>query len=147
MKSFKFDLEKVLKLRKFREEEAKVELGKAIGILSGIESNIKIISHEMVRAQTDQFSPGNSVGLMQQYMYYLQRLDLHKEELLKEAALAELKVQESSEIYIEASRERKVIDKIKEKRLAEYRKDMIVNEGLELDEVSSSVLIRSLATA
>ena len=135
MRPFTFNLEKVLNLRKFREDEAKIELGRATGILAELEGRIFVLGRERARAAADQFSPGNSAAMMQQYMFYLLRLDNAKEQLLKEAALAELKVEEARKAFLEASRERKVLDRLKEKRQKEYRKDMFAEETKILDDI------------
>ena len=141
MKAFTFGLEKVLKLRKFHEEEAKIELGRAIGALSELETKLYVLAQERARAQSGQFNPENSVGEMQQYMLYLIRLDNAKEQFLKEAAMAELKVEETREAFLEASRERKIMDKLKDKRQLEYRKVALATEGKELDEIAASAQI------
>jgi flagellar FliJ protein len=140
MKAFAFGLEKVLNLRKYYESEAKLELGRAIGILAELESRILSLAKERARAAMAQFSSGNSALDIQHYMYYLLRLDYTKEQLLKEAAMAELKVEEAREAFLEASRERKVLDKIKDKRQKEYRKIMLTNETKTLDDISSARL-------
>ena len=137
MKAFAFNLEKVLNLRQFHEDEAKMELGRAIGALAEIESRIRAIGQERVRASEAQFTPGNSAGMMQQYMFYILRLDNIKEQLLKEAALAELKVEEARNAFLEASRERKVLDNLKEKRQKEYRKIMLAAETKALDDTQT----------
>ena len=135
MKAFSFGLEKVLNLRKFYEDEAKIELGRAIGVLADLENRIAMLVREYARAAAAQFAPGNSAALMQQYMFYLQRLDYIKEHLLKEAALAELKVAEAREAFLEASKDRKVLDKLKEKRQKEYRKTLFAEETKTLDDM------------
>lgn len=133
MKAFKFSLEKVLNLRKFREDEAKIELGRAVSVLAEIELKIKNIAEERIRSAAAQFAPENNAHEIQQYMYYLLRLDNTKEQLLNDAAMAELKVEEARNVFIEASRERKVLDKLKEKRLKEYRKSMFAEEAKALE--------------
>jgi flagellar FliJ protein len=75
--------------------------------------------------------------MMQQYMFYRLRLDNNKELLLKETALAELKVEEAREEYIETSKERKIFDKLKDKRQIEYRKVAEIEETKILDDVSA----------
>ena len=135
MKPFKFNLEKVLNLREYREDEAKIELGRAITILSDIENRILALGHERARAASDQFRQGNSAAMIQQYMFYLVRLDSVKEQLLKDAATAELKVEEAREAFLEASREREVLDKLKEKRQKEHRKETLAREAKALDEI------------
>ena len=135
MKSFAFGLQKILDLRKYHEDEAKIELGRAISVLSELENKILLLAQEHTRAAAAQFNPGNSTALIQQYMFYLLRLDATKEQLLKEAALAELKVEEAREAFIEASRERKVLDKLKEKQEKKYRKKALTLEAKVLDEI------------
>ena len=142
MKSFAFGLEKVLNLRKYREDEAKVELGRAIGILTELESRLRSLAFERASAAAAQFSPGNSIAVMQQYMFYLFRLDSLKEQLLREAALAEMEVEKARNVFIETSRERKILDKFKEKRQNEYHKDMLNEETKILDEISSGAPAR-----
>ena len=138
MKPFNFGLEKVLNLRKHYEDEAKIELGKAVGILAALESRLYAVGRERVKAASEQFVPGNSAAMMQQYMFYILRLDNTKEELLKETALAEMKVDEAREGFLEASRERKVLDKLKDKRYKEYRKENLNEEMKTLDDISAA---------
>jgi flagellar FliJ protein len=135
MKRFVFNLEKVLELRKFTEQEAKIELGRAVGTLSEIERHIVSVAQERAAAAGNQFSPENDAAMIQKYMFYLLRLDAVKDQLLKEAARAELKVEEAREVFLAASRDRKVLDKLKEKREAEYRRETLNAESRALDDL------------
>ena len=139
MRSFKFGLQKILNLRKHHEDEAKIELGRAIAVLSDLENRLFLLAQERARAAGAQFSPENSAAMIQQYMFYLLRLDNTKEQLLKEAAMAEIKVEQAREAFIEASRERKVLDKVKEKREKEYRKKMMTLEVKDMDDLRRPV--------
>ena len=131
MKKFSFELEKVLSLRKFREQETKIELGKAIGALSEVEGKIKSVAEERFRAG-GMFSGNGAV--IRSYMMYITRLDLQKENLLVQAAQAEIKVEQARSGYMEASRDRKVLDKLKEKREGEYHKMVLAEETRSLDD-------------
>jgi flagellar FliJ protein len=146
MKPFTFGLEKVLKLRKYYEDEAKIELGRATGILSELESRLFAVGRERARAQEAQFVPGNSADEIRQYMYYILRLENMTEQLLREITMAEMKVEEAREAFLEASRERKVFDKLKEKRQEEFRKAVLTAETGILDDISSAALARSSGT-
>ena len=137
MKPFNFAMQKVLDLRTHYENEAKVELGRAVGVLTDLENKLIVLAAEQNRASSSQFQSGNDANTMQQYMYYLIRLENIKEQLLKETAIAELKVEEARELYIEASRERKVLDKLKEKKVKEHRKYVLYEEAKELDDTHS----------
>ena len=135
MRAFTFNLEQVLNLKQFQENEAKVELGKAISNLQSIEQKLLILAEERAKAASDQFKSGNTASVIQQYMFYLLRLDAAKEQLVQDAALAEMKVEEARNAFIEAQKERKPLDKLKEKRLKEYRKEMLGEETKVVDDI------------
>jgi flagellar FliJ protein len=136
MRAFRFSLEKVLELRAYREQEAEIELGRAIGDLSRIENRIKAVAENRHRAAAERFSPGNDAMQILSYENYISRLDQERDKLLEDAAQAELVVEEKRNRYLEASRERKVLDKLREKREKEYRKKMFAEETKELDDIS-----------
>lgn len=106
-------------MRKFHEQETQIELGRAIGTLSEIERNIRSVAEERYRAG-GEFS-GNG-AMLRSYMLYVSRLDSQKDILLADAAQAELVVEAARVNYIEASKERKVLDKLKEKLEGDHRK-------------------------
>jgi flagellar FliJ protein len=136
MKRFKFGPEKVLELRVYREREAEIELGRAIGALTVVEGKIKAAAGERFQAAANRFSSANTASEILSYERYIRRLDALREDLLQEAALAELKVEEARGAYIEASRDRKVLDKLKEKRQWDYKKRMQAEEIKSLDDLS-----------
>ena len=143
MKAFSFNLQKVLDLRKFHEEEAKIELGRAVGALAELEGKVVTLGEERAKAANEQISPGNSPVTIQQYMYYILRLDQYKGFLLSEIETAKENVDKARELYLEASRERKVLDKLKEKRQAEHKKQMLVEETKALDDISAQIYARN----
>jgi len=134
VRAFSFKLEKFLDIKKFYEDEAKIELGKAVGILSELESRIRLVAEERIRIAEAQFGSGNTTADYRQYMHYILRLDNTKEQLLIEAAQAELKVEKARAVFIEASRERKVLDELKAKQYKSYRKEMFAEEVKSLDD-------------
>jgi flagellar FliJ protein len=113
-------------------------LGRAIGVLSGLEQQIRSLAEERSRAAAAQFSPSNSAAMIQQYMFYLIRLDYTKEGLLKDAALAEQKVEEARELFLEASRSREALDKLKEQKEKEYKKALNAEENKTIDDIAGS---------
>ena len=135
MKKFKFSLEKVLQLRKFREEECKLALGQAISILNKIENEIKKTALKRINAASNRFSDINDIS---KWEIYIQRLDQEAKKLTEQAAQAELVVEEKRAIYLEAQKELKIMDKLKEKRQKEYRKEMLTAEMNEVDDITSA---------
>ncbi|GHT77421.1 hypothetical protein FACS1894130_01640 [Spirochaetia bacterium] len=146
MKRFNFTLEKVLSIRSHREQEAKIELGRAMGILADIENRLKGIAAERVEAAGNRFSAANSAADILSYELYIKRLDADTERLLKEAAQAELLVNQARDVFIEASRDRKVLDKVKEKQREEYRKLCLAEETKVLDDISGGTAARQLVS-
>ena len=72
----------------------------------------------------ERFAGVNSVMDMLAWDSYIKRLEQEAEHLMQEATQAELLVEEKRNLYIEASRELKVMENLKEKRKQEYRKEM-----------------------
>jgi flagellar FliJ protein len=146
MRRFRFGLAKVLELRQYREQEAKNELGKAIGTLTAIENEITANAEKRVDATQQRFESINTSGedsrngiFIQQWDNYILRLEREAEFLAERAAQAEQVVEEKRNLYLEASRELKVIEKLKEKRQKEYRKEMFAAETRELDDIFRTV--------
>jgi flagellar FliJ protein len=140
MKRFRNKKKKVLELRQYREQEAKNELGKAIGILNAIENDIQVNAMVRARAVQERFSgieSGDDDGTfsMMTWDSYINRLEQEAQRLMEEAARAELVVEEKRAAYLDASREVKVMEKLKEKREGEYRKEMFAAETRELDDM------------
>lgn len=127
-----------MELRQFNEQEAKNELGRAIGVLTGIEIKIKENVHAHGQAADKRFEEMNSAHGPESIMAwdsYILRLEQESERLAEEAARAEQLVEEKRSLYIEANRELKVMEKLKEKREAEYRKESLAAETRQLDDL------------
>ena len=135
MKKFSFRLEKVLQLRKFREEECKIELGQAISSLNMIENDIKITAVKRQKAASQRFSAANEIGAWDNYVL---RLDQETERLMEKAAQAEIIVEEKRALYLEASKDLKTLEKLKEKRGKEHRKEMLDYQMTEIDDLTAS---------
>jgi flagellar FliJ protein len=69
---------------------------------------------------------------------YILRLDQEAQRLTEKAAQAEIVVEEKRALYLEAQKELKVIEKIKEKKQKEYRKEMLDYEMNEIDDLTAA---------
>jgi flagellar FliJ protein len=145
VRRFKFELEKVLDIRAYREQEARIALGRAVGVLSALERDLRNLAEERLRAASERFAPGNRGADMLASELYIRRLDGAKEKLLAQAAQAELRVAEAREAFFEASRERKVLDKLKERRRREYHAYLLGEEAKTLDDISGGAAARKRA--
>ena len=146
MKRFSFNLEKVLQLRKHRERETEIELGRTIAYLQNIEAQLAELALLLNRAAGGRFDPGHDFSVTQDYNFYILRLENTRDRLLKEAAQAEARVEEARGLYLEASRDRKALDKLKEIRQKEYRREYFAEETRALDDLSGGREARKSAT-
>ncbi|AEJ19809.1 flagellar export protein FliJ [Gracilinema caldarium] len=137
MKRFRFHLDKLLELRLYYEGEAELALAKAMGELQSIQNRLEQLAEERAEAAAERFRPGRTVAQIQATDLYILRLDKTKESLLEAAARAELVVAEKRQAYLDASRDRKVLDKLKEKRQKEYKYELSLEEIKIVDDISS----------
>lgn len=142
MRRFNFKLEKVLRLRKHIEDEAKIDLGRAVGALNLIEGKIASLAEEHTKAAGERFAFGSGATEIRAFDLYIRRLSQTKDRLLEDAAKASLVVAEKRDTYVETSRDRKVLDKIKDRRRAEHRVSALAEEVSTLDDLSGSQTIR-----
>jgi flagellar FliJ protein len=142
LKRFAFKLEKILALRLNRERETEIELGRAVGALSALENRIRKVAEEKFRAAGSRFDKAHGAGDIRSYDNYILRLDKTRDALLEAAAKAELEVEKARGIYLEASRDRKIIDKLKERREREYRAFMQREEIKVIDDIAGGSAAR-----
>jgi len=135
MKRFTFRLEKVMQLRKFKEDECKLALGQAISILNKIENDIKNTAVKRHNAAEQRFNSGYD---MASWDTYILRLEQEAEKLANQAAQAEIVVDEKRALYIEAQKDLKAIEKLKEKQKKEYRKEMMDLQMTEIDDMTAA---------
>jgi len=141
MKRYKFNLEKILQLRKFKEEECKIALGQAISALNKIENEIKQTAVKRHNAASQRFQNTNE---MASWDLFILRLEKEAEKLAEKAAQAEIIVEQKRALYLEAQKDLKAIEKLKEKQQKEYRKEMLDYEMNEVDNLTSARYISSL---
>ena len=128
----------MLDLRKHRERETEIALGKAVGALTGLERNIDGVNAE--RARVSARPPAASD--IPAFDRYILRLESEKAAFLREKAQAEHRVEEARQVYLEAAREREILDQVKERRRGEYRKLTAREETKTLDDLANSAKIR-----
>lgn len=133
MKRFSFNLEKLLQLRGFEEKNARTELAAAISEAERIKLDLRNTAAERVRVNKTR-NDNIDVRSLMAVENYVNRLDLHKEELLEELAAAELKIEEKRKIFTAAMQKRSVLDKLKEKQFAQWRKESMSAEENALED-------------
>lgn len=136
MKKFSFRLEKVLGLKDFKEQEAKIDLGRAISEMQIIQNQIEEIAKEKHK-QNKARSNTKDIYVLQSIEHYINRLDLKKEELLESLAKAQIIVEEKRKVLQEAMKETKVLTKLKEKKREQHKKEELLETEKTLDDIGN----------
>jgi flagellar FliJ protein len=141
MEKFHFNLERVLSLRVRLEDEARLELGRAVSALNAIEEEIRVTGERKDAAQAERFA-GTRVNDILYYDAYISRLEADTERLLGDRTEAEAVVESAREAYLEKSRDRKSLDKLKDKRKAEYNREAKASENRANDDIVNGKRLR-----
>jgi flagellar FliJ protein len=120
--SFKFRLEKVLRVRRLEEDQARDRLLCRQKELKVAEGQLKQLRDE--RSEIAQFGYAQSDLVLRVAMYkYLERLD---DRILKQSQVVadcQKKLAEAQDQWLDARRKKEVLEKLREKRFNEYRRE------------------------
>ena len=140
MRRFQFRLERFLELRRWKEREWEIALAKALGVCVLLEKRIEAIAEEASASMLSAFVTGVQIDIrgMARRELYLQRLAHEREQT--QAALAEgrKELEKVRAKYLDAAKERKVLDKLKERRSEEYYAHQLDEEYKSIDDMNTS---------
>jgi flagellar protein FliJ len=143
MHKFRFRLENFLRIKKFSEREWELKLAAATGKCVTLQNRIRDL-----RDETQRHASCSVEGIMYSLEdlrirgLYVRRLEKEIEAAEAELVLREEERRKVQEEYLKASRERKVLDKLKERREAEYYKRQLYEESKTLDEIGQTMGLR-----
>ena len=137
MRKFKFNLERLLRIREHEEHDWEVKLGRAVTECVRIETGIKHRASEIDRVlRTRGVLQGREDDLLSMEMYK-RRMSKEIGELGNELKNAETKRDDVRAQFLEVSKRRKVLSKLKEKREAEYYRHQLKIEHDQIDEINN----------
>ena len=137
MKRFNFSLQKVLDFREFEKKQAEAELGKAVAEETKIKDNLDTIARsyaENVRA-ADEAKDITGMLAAQNYFRFLNQ---QKEEALISLAQAQVITEEKREKMREAMKNCKVLENLRDKKIAAWKKENFRAEESEIDDIVTS---------
>jgi len=145
MQKFQFKLQRLLDFRKIREEQAEAEFAKAAraflhekALLRQLESTL---AQTLDGLKAEQAKP-NSLLMLKMFQDYIDRTrEGIKLQAAQVAAAAEQR-QRCLRLFEEASRRRKAVDNLREKKLQQYQDEVLHEEQSFLDELSGQRYIR-----
>lgn len=137
MRKFKFNLERLLRIRAHEEQDWEIKLGRTVAECVRIQTDIKHRTSEIDRVlKTRGELQGHENDHFSMEMYK-RRMKKEIGELDNELEKAELKHDEVRLQFLEVSKRRKVIAKLKEKRELEYYKHQRKIEHEMIDEINN----------
>jgi flagellar FliJ protein len=140
MHKFAFRLESILKLKTQMEDNAKNNLARATKELENQKvylEELRNVNDASINSLTEEVDEGIPVYRVRLFNNYL---SLMKEKIVNQKEnvnIAEHNVDTNREVLIKAMQERKVLDKLKDKKFEEYVKDQNKAEQLGIDELNS----------
>ena len=147
MKKFKFQLETLLKVTKMKKEEAEVALGKASRKLEEARMGLETLLAEMQKGQQDydalsqegtRVTIGRLMSFNSFFAWKREQIEMQQNILLQVRGEKQQKLKELMEVmsYL------KSIEQLREKRLQEYKEDVLKEERKMLDEIGLQLTTR-----
>lgn len=145
MKRFEFKLEKVLELRRYDEHEWELKLAEVTGRVVAAEQEIRSWAEKRFGTRQYHAAAGTlDMALMRSREEYVNRIDLRVEELQHRLIALETERSKVREGFLEASRKRKALTRLKERQSEEYYREALREEGRVLDEIGGDQVVRRL---
>ena len=146
MARFVFQLDGVLKHRKSIERDKQRELALVQAQMHGLENELRQLD-ESVRNTTQDVRQNHLVGRLdmnflaahRRYMVAMQRQAMA---LVQKMALVQRQLEEAQKTLAEAAKQRKIIEKLREKQHQRWKDDQSRRELAEADEVSTQLSYR-----
>ena len=120
MKRFRFRLAQLLELRAFTERRAELVFAEKAGACALLETRISENVERRARTSREMFAGGREIADFLASELYIRRLDAERERLTRELALAEIAREAARTEYLKKRRDREAVDKLRERREAEY---------------------------
>lgn len=140
IQKFKFELESLLEFR--RQEEQTSKQAYLLALQSVNEAKQAIAN--LLNNKNEMFNySSNRVNLLQMHRQYLREIDNQLIVLNERQQQCEMKVKEAMTGLIDKQKNRKVIEKLYEKRLVEYQIELRKNEQQFLDEIGTQNFMRN----
>ncbi|MBO7122931.1 MAG: flagellar export protein FliJ [Treponema sp.] len=134
MKKFVFELEQLLNLRKYEQDQAQIELGKAVQVEQQIQDGLDTLAQqyvatkELTRGQTDF----GQIAKTQQFYNFIKQ---QQEKLFSDMAKAKIVTDEKRAIFNAAMQKHESLKKLKEKQYELFKAEAKKAEAKALDDI------------
>ena len=134
MKKFSFSMQKILDLRIFEQRQAEMELGKANAEVARIQGELESIARRKV-STIKNFDTNTDFLIQAEIQSFFFMLEQKKEKFLEELATAQIAADEKREVVRQAMQKVKVLEKLKENKFRQWKKDSLKAEELAADDI------------
>ena len=144
MRRFQFRLERFLDLRRWKEREWEIRLAHATGKVILLKNRIAEIGAEIGASYDRSFTSGAAVDIaaMAGRELYVQRLAAERHRREAELVVRTREMEEVRARYLEAARDRKVLDKLRERRAGDYYEQQRDEEYEAIDDLNTAAPLR-----
>ncbi|MBN1799275.1 MAG: flagellar export protein FliJ [Spirochaetales bacterium] len=146
MKRFQFRLEKLLKIRQYREREWELKLADITGQCLVLEKKIVISKDNISHTLDERSALGGTIDIYDLIAneMYIARM---KQAIVNAGIELEQKKREREKVrkkFLEASKQKKILEKLKQRKEQEYYKEAKKEEFKNVDEINAGDAIRKL---
>ncbi len=134
MKKFAFSMQKILDLRIFEQRQAEMELGKANAEVARIQGELESIAKRKI-STIKNFDTNTDFLIQAEIQSFFFMLEQKKEKFLEELATAQIAADEKREVVRQAMQKVKVLEKLKENKFRQWKKDSLKAEELAADDI------------
>lgn len=143
MKRFRFNLERVLTLRKYIEKNREIKLGTIISKCNVIQNRIKLLEQNRISHFKNYKLQNGGIDYLQSLERYFNKLEADRLEFSSKLDSLNAEKEIAQKEYLEASRMRKTIEKVKEKKEQSYYRKQLIEESKELDDIGTQFAVRN----
>ncbi len=134
--AFRFKYQNILKYRQDQEGNAKNNLAIAIQDLEKTKTKLELLQQqklEYLQRRQSELQAGVTAVVFRNYQASLEYFQTAIEDTKIEISEAEKTVEQARKLLQEATQEKKKLEKVKEKALADYREEELRNENIFVD--------------
>ncbi|BBB93185.1 MAG TPA: flagellar export protein FliJ [Methylomusa anaerophila] len=145
MKIFQFRLETLLRFRRIQEEKAQIKLAEASNRLNAEQELLNNLEASMLRVmklQTTQQLSYPKIEILQMTDNFINKV---KQDLVVQTEKVNQATscrQDCLQVLEDAMKKRKIVDNLRNKRLEQYREELLHEEQKYLDEIGTQISVR-----
>ena len=137
MKKFVFELVEILNIRRFQQQQAEAELGKALAEEKKVQDRLDDLAARQVHVKNEMKGSVNFTDIANANQFY-SYVRNQSESLLKELAELKLVSEQKREELKKAMQKTDSLEKLKEQQKDEYMADQKKKEMHEIDDIVTS---------